>query len=73
MPSYHYIVKNIRGKIKSGILEAENKSDLAGIFRKDGYVLISATIEDFVSRNCTLSITLDELVSFLNEFIAEFT
>ncbi|MEA3344139.1 MAG: type II secretion system F family protein [Patescibacteria group bacterium] len=49
MPNYNYVVKNIKGKVKSGVFEAEDKSKLAEIFRKDGYVLISATLEDKTS------------------------
>ncbi len=49
MPNYSYVVKNIKGKVKSGILEAEDKSSLAEVFRKDGYVLISADLDEKIS------------------------
>jgi type IV pilus assembly protein PilC len=60
MPNYHYVVKNIRGNVKSGFLEAENKSRLAAIFRKDGYVLISAVLE----KKKSFKNRLDNLFSF---------
>ncbi|MBU4204715.1 type II secretion system F family protein [Patescibacteria group bacterium] len=40
MPRYSYIAKDFKGKIKSGILEAENESALTQILKDKGYFLI---------------------------------
>ncbi len=42
MPTYSYAAKTLKGETRSGLLEAEDKRQLARILREEGYVLISA-------------------------------
>jgi len=58
MPRYNYIAKTIKGEVKSGILKAEDKHELARILRKQGYVLISANPEDKISLKKKLIVSL---------------
>lgn len=44
MPNYSYTAKSIKGKEKTGILEAKSERDLAAILHQEGYVLISASL-----------------------------
>ncbi len=58
MPSYSYIAKTLRGEKKSGILEAEDKHKLARILRKEGYILISANLEERRTLKKKLAVSL---------------
>jgi len=46
MPRYFYTAKTFQGESKSGILEAKDKHQLARILRQEGYVLISADLDE---------------------------
>lgn len=45
MPKYFYTATSFDGEPKSGILEAKDESELAKLLRKEGYVLISSSLE----------------------------
>jgi len=45
MPKYFYIAKSFKGEEKSGVLLAQNESELARALRQQGFVLISAILE----------------------------
>ncbi len=45
MPRYFYIAKSLKGKEKSGVLEAKSVSQLAQILHGQGFVLVRATSE----------------------------
>jgi len=45
MPKYFYTATSLTGEPKSGISEAKNEHELAGLLRKEGYLLISASLE----------------------------
>ena len=55
MPRYFYTAKSFQGESKSGTLEAKNESELARILRQEGFVLISAALEDVKKRKFGLS------------------
>jgi type IV pilus assembly protein PilC len=46
MPQYFYVAKSMQGETKNGFLEAKDQHDLARILHQEGYVLISADIEE---------------------------
>ena len=46
MAYYFYTAKSFAGEIKSGLLEARDKHQLAQILRKEGYLLISAELKE---------------------------
>lgn len=46
MPRYSYTAKSFSGEIKKGTIEAPSEKDVAGIIRKDGYLLISMDSEN---------------------------
>lgn len=45
MPKYFYTAKSFSGEGRTGILEARDEHQLAGILRQEGYILISASLE----------------------------
>jgi type II secretory pathway component PulF len=45
MPKYSYTAQSLKGKTKSGTLEAENEYQLARVLRQDGLILIRAEPE----------------------------
>lgn len=46
MPQYSYIAQSFEGKRKSGLLEAKDEHHLAKILHQQGYVLVSAGLEE---------------------------
>ena len=46
MPRYFYTAKSLKGESISGTREAKDKSQLARILRQEGYILISAVLEE---------------------------
>ncbi len=46
MPSYSYIAKSFKGEEKSGVSEAKNKFELARTLRQQGFILVSAVLEE---------------------------
>jgi len=46
MSLYFYTAKSLKGEPRSGTLEAKDKSELARVLRQEGYVLISASLEE---------------------------
>jgi len=46
MPKYLYTAKSFKGEERSGVLEAENEHELAKNLRKEGFLLISAILEE---------------------------
>lgn len=45
MPNYFYIAKSLKGKEKTGFLEAKDEKELAKILRQEGYILIRTDLE----------------------------
>jgi type IV pilus assembly protein PilC len=62
LPKYFYTAKSFKGKAKSGILEAPNERELAKILRQEGYVLISASLEEKKPGKFQISIPFFERV-----------
>jgi type IV pilus assembly protein PilC len=58
MPTYFYTAKSISGESKSGTREAKDEHELARILRQEGYVLISATLEEKIKEKRKLRIPL---------------
>lgn len=46
MPKYFYTAKSFQGEGRTGILEAKDEHQLARILRQEGYILISANLEE---------------------------
>jgi type IV pilus assembly protein PilC len=46
MPRYFYTAKSFSGEGRTGILEAADEHQLARILRQEGYILISASLEE---------------------------
>lgn len=46
MPKYFYTAKSIKGESKNGSQEAKNEHELARILHQEGYILISASLEE---------------------------
>lgn len=46
MARYFYTAKSLKGEEKSGVLEAENKQELAKVLRQEGFLLTSAILEE---------------------------
>jgi type IV pilus assembly protein PilC len=46
MPKYFYTAKSFSGEGRTGILEARDEHQLASILRQEGYILISANLEE---------------------------
>jgi type IV pilus assembly protein PilC len=46
MPTYFYTAKSFEGEMKSGTLEAKDEYQLARILKREGYILISADLEE---------------------------
>ena len=55
MPKYLYIAKSLKGEAKSGILEAPDEHQLAGILRQEGYLLTSVSIEEEEKKKFSFS------------------
>lgn len=69
MARYFYTAKSLEGKIKSGILESENKHQLARILREEGYVLTSANLEEKKRGRFEISIPFLERVSLAEKIM----
>lgn len=71
MPNYSYIAKTLKGEKKSGILKAKDKHELARILRKQGYILISANLEEKVSlkKKLTFSLPFLDKVSLVEKLM----
>lgn len=46
MPQYFYVAKSMEGETKNGFLEAKDQHELAKLLHDEGYVLVSADIEE---------------------------
>ncbi|TSC54449.1 MAG: hypothetical protein LiPW31_113 [Microgenomates group bacterium LiPW_31] len=46
MPKYSYTASSLKGEPKSGIMEAKDRHELSRALRQEGYLLISATLEE---------------------------
>jgi len=44
MPRYSYIAKTFSGEPRSGILEAKDEHELAGVLHREGYIVISVSL-----------------------------
>ena len=58
MPKYFYTAKSFSGEERAGILEAKNERDLASILHQEGFVLISADLEEKEPKKAQFSISL---------------
>lgn len=56
MPRYSYIAKTKQGSPRTGVLEAENKHELATVLRKEGSILIKAESTDKKRKDIHFSI-----------------
>lgn len=46
MPKYFYTARSLKGEPKSGVLEVKDRSELSRVLRQEGYLLISANLEE---------------------------
>lgn len=67
MSLYFYIAKSLKGEPRSGTLEAKDKSELARVLRQEGYVLISASLEEEDIKRKKFKISLPSLRVSLTE------
>jgi len=61
MPRYSYTAKSLTGEPKSGVLESKNEHELARTLKREGFVLISATLEEEEQQKKKFSIPLPSL------------
>lgn len=58
MPKYFYTAKSFSGEDKTGVLEAKNERELAKVLHQEGFVLISANLEEKEPKKAQFSISL---------------
>ncbi|MDD2731940.1 MAG: type II secretion system F family protein [Candidatus Pacebacteria bacterium] len=69
MPYYSYIAKNLSGEPKSGASEAKNEHELAKVLRREGYILISASIEERSKKRLEFYIPFFKKVSLVEKIM----
>src|SRR3989338_5375930 len=62
MPEYFYTAKSFKGEVQTGVLAAQNQSELAKLLHQDGYFLISATLEEKNAKKSRIAFS----IPFLN-------
>ncbi len=62
MPKYFYTARSLEGEPKSGVLEAKDTHELARILRQEGYLLISANLEETGAKKRRFKISLPFLL-----------
>src|SRR3989338_7251929 len=62
MPEYFYTAKSFKGEVQTGVLAAQNQSELAKLLHQDGYFLISASLEEKNAKKRRIAFS----VPFLN-------
>src|SRR3990167_5466041 len=62
MPEYFYTAKSFKGEVQTGVLAAQNQSELAKLLHQDGYFLISATLEEKNAKKSRIAFN----IPFLN-------
>ena len=50
MPKYFYNATSLEGEPRTGVKEAESEQQLAKILRQEGYILVSAHLEERKKR-----------------------
>ena len=58
MPKYFYTARSFSGEDRTGILEAKNEHDLAKVLHQEGFVLISASLEEEEPKKRQFSISI---------------
>ena len=69
MPKYFYTAKSMEGETTSGTKEAKDERELGKILHQEGYILISANLEEEKKRGLRLNFSIGKKVSVVEKMM----
>lgn len=69
MPRYNFVAQSFKGEKKTGTLEVKNERELAQTLRQEGYVLLSADLEESEKKKLRISLSLFQRVSLTEKMM----